>query len=69
LRPWDARFDVPDRAVGGSVAAAGMGDADLVYVTYGMIWFPVFLAFTLCTFLIYKQRRPGQWETWVCVWR
>jgi hypothetical protein len=46
-----------------------MGDADLVYVTYGKIWFPVFLAFTLCTFLIYKQRRPGRWETWVCVWR
>jgi hypothetical protein len=45
----------------------GWGDADLVYVTYGKIWFPVFLAFTLCAFLIYKQRRPGRWETWV--WR
>jgi hypothetical protein len=43
------------------------GDADLVYVTYGKIWFPLFLAFTLCAFLIYKQRRPGRWETWV--WR
>jgi hypothetical protein len=42
----------------------GWGDADLVYVTYGKIWFPLFLAFTLCAFLIYKQRRPGRWETW-----
>jgi hypothetical protein len=31
------------------------------------IWFPLFLAFTLCAFVIYKQRRPGRWETWV--WR
>ena len=39
----------------------------LVCVTYGKIWFPLFLAFTLCAFVIYKQRRPGRWETWV--WR
>jgi len=45
----------------------GWGDADLVYVTYGKIWFPLFLAFTLCAFVIYTQRRPGLWETWV--WR
>jgi len=31
------------------------------------IWFPLFLAFTLCALLIYTQRRPGRWETWV--WR
>jgi hypothetical protein len=45
----------------------GWGDADLVYVTYGKIWFPVFLAFTLCALVIYQRRRPGLWETWV--WR
>ena len=45
----------------------GWGDPDLVYVTYGKIWFPLFLAFTLCAFVIYKLRRPGLWETWV--WR
>jgi hypothetical protein len=45
----------------------GWGDADLVYVTHGKIWFPLFLAFTLCAFVIYKQRRPGLWETWI--WR
>ena len=27
----------------------------------------MFLALTLCAFVIYKQRRPGLWETWV--WR
>ncbi|HEU4909194.1 MAG TPA: hypothetical protein VFT17_10035, partial [Propionibacteriaceae bacterium] len=43
------------------------GDADLVYVTYGKIWFPLFLAFTLCAFVIYRRRRPRGWETWV--WR
>jgi hypothetical protein len=43
----------------------GWGDADLVYVTSGKIWFPLFLAFTLCALVIYKQRRPGLWETWV----
>jgi hypothetical protein len=48
-------------------AVPGWGDADLVYVTYGKIWCPLFLAFTLCAFLIYNQRRPGQWETWI--WR
>ena len=26
----------------------GWGDADLTYLTYGKIWFPLFLAFTLC---------------------
>jgi hypothetical protein len=41
-------------------AVPGWGDADLVYVTYGKIWCPLFLAFTLCAFLIYNQRRPGQ---------
>jgi hypothetical protein len=45
----------------------GWGDADLVYVAYGKIWFPLFLAFTLCAFVIYQRRRPGLWETWV--WR
>jgi hypothetical protein len=38
----------------------GWGDADLVYVTYGKIWFPLFLAFTLCAFVIYQRCRPGR---------
>ena len=43
------------------------GDPDLVYVTYGKIWLPVFLAFTLCAFVVHRQRRPQGFEKWV--WR
>ena len=42
-------------------------DPDLVYVTYGKIWFPVFLAFTLCAFVVYRRRRPNGFERWA--WR
>ena len=43
------------------------GDPDLVYVTYGKIWFPVFVAFTLAAVLVYRRRRPGGFERWA--WR
>ncbi len=43
------------------------GDPDLVYVTYGKIWCPVFTAFTLCAFVVYHRRRPTGFERWV--WR
>ncbi len=43
------------------------GDPDLVYVTYGKIWFPVFLAFTLCAVVVYRRRLPGGFEKWA--WR
>ena len=43
------------------------GDPDLVYVTYGKIWFPVFLAFTLCAVVVYRRRRPAGFERWA--WR
>jgi hypothetical protein len=33
-------------------------DADLVYVTYGKVWFPVFAAFTLCAYVVYVRRQP-----------
>ena len=36
-------------------------------MTYGKIWFPVFLAFTLCAVVVYRRRAPGGFETWV--WR
>jgi len=45
----------------------GWGDPDLVYLTYGKIWFPLFVSFTMCALVIYRQRRPRGWETWV--WR
>lgn len=35
---------------------------DAVYLTYGKIWFPVFLGFTLCAFVIYQRRHPSGFE-------
>ena len=43
------------------------GDPDLVYVTYGKIWFPVFAAFTSMAYVVYRRRRPAGFERWV--WR
>ena len=42
-------------------------DPDIVYVTYGKLWLPVFLAFTACAFVCYRRRRPVRFEKWV--WR
>ena len=43
------------------------GSPDLVYVTYGKIWLPVFVAFTLCAFVVHHDRRPAGFEKWA--WR
>ena len=43
------------------------GSPDAVYLTYGKIWFPVFVAFTLCAFVVRRNRRPGGFEKWA--WR
>jgi hypothetical protein len=40
---------------------------DVVYVTWGKIWLPVFLAFTLCAFVVHRRRRPVGFERWA--WR
>lgn len=40
------------------------GRPDLVYVTYGKIWFPVFVAFTLCAFVVYRRTRPTGFLRW-----
>lgn len=45
----------------------GWGDPDLVYVTYGKVWTPVFLAFTLAAYVVFRRRRPAGFEKWV--WR
>lgn len=42
-------------------------DPNVVYVTYGKIWFPVFLAFTLCAFVVRRRRQPVGAEKWA--WR
>jgi hypothetical protein len=43
------------------------GSPDFVYVTYGKLWLPLFLAFTACAFVCYRQRRPSGMERWA--WR
>lgn len=40
---------------------------DAVYLTYGKIWLPVFLAFTMCAFVVRRRRRPAGFEKWA--WR
>jgi hypothetical protein len=40
---------------------------DVVYVTWGKIWLPVFVAFTLCAFALHRRRRPVGFEKWA--WR
>ncbi len=42
-------------------------DPDIVYVTYGKIWFPVFVAFTLCAFVVYRRRQAKGFEKFA--WR
>lgn len=37
---------------------------DAVYLTYGKIWFPVFVAFTLCAYVVFRRRRPVGFEKW-----
>jgi len=40
---------------------------DTVYLTYGKLWLPVFLAFTACAFVVHRRRRPTGVEKWA--WR
>jgi hypothetical protein len=40
---------------------------DAVYLTYGKVWLPVFLGFTLCAFVVRRRRRPAGFEKWA--WR
>jgi len=42
-------------------------DPDTVYLTYGKIWLPVFIAFTLAAFVVHQNRRPTGFEKWA--WR
>ncbi len=43
------------------------GSPDLVYVTYGKVWLPIFVAFTACAFVVRRLRQPSGAERWV--WR
>jgi hypothetical protein len=39
-------------------------DPDTVYLTYGKIWLPVFVSFTLAAFVVYRRRRSTRFEKW-----
>jgi len=45
------------------------GDPDLVYVTYGKLWLPVFVLFTVAAVVAYRARRPHGFEkgVWLVV--
>ena len=43
------------------------GSPDTVYLTYGKLWLPVFVAFTLCAFVVRRRRSPVGVEKWA--WR
>ena len=45
----------------------GWANPDIVYITYGKIWFPIFAAITLCAFVVYRRRQPVRVEKWA--WR
>lgn len=40
---------------------------DVVYVTWGKVWLPLFVAFTLCAFVVHRRRQPVGFEKWA--WR
>lgn len=42
-------------------------DPDTVYLTYGKLWLPVFVAFTLCALVVQRRRQPAGFEKWA--WR
>lgn len=42
-------------------------EPDVVYVTYGKVWFPVFVAFTLRAYVVYRRRYADGVEKWI--WR
>jgi hypothetical protein len=43
------------------------GSPDTVYLTYGKLWLPVFVAFTLAAFAVRRRRTPTGAERWA--WR
>jgi hypothetical protein len=42
-------------------------DPDTVYLTYGKVWLPVFVSFTLAASVVYRSRGPAGFEKWA--WR
>ncbi len=74
-RTAEGRSDLDSGAVAWWAEPAGdlldpllsWASADAVYLTYGKLWLPVFVAFTLCAFVVHRRRRPsgvekGMWR-------
>lgn len=68
-----ADLDLPLTAIWAKPAAdlvrplLDWGSPDVVYLTYGKLWLPVFVAFTLCAFVVRRRRSPVGVEKWA--WR
>ena len=45
----------------------GWASPDVVYLTWGKIWLPVFVAYTLCAIVVRRRRQPTGVEKWA--WR
>ena len=67
LQSWTTRvWSDPARKV--FAPLLDWANPDAVYLTYGKIWFPVFLAFTACAFVVRRRRQPVTgFEKWA--WR
>ena len=66
LQVWTARvWSDPGRKL--FAPLLDWASPDVVYLTWGKIWLPVFLAFTLCAFVVHRRRQPGGFEKWA--WR
>lgn len=63
--PLTSAWSVP--ASGALRPLLDWAEPQTVYVTYGKIWLPVFVAFTLCAFVLYHRRNPVGFEKWA--WR
>jgi hypothetical protein len=58
--PWTAAWAVPADDLLSPLL--DWGSAQLVYVHYGKVWFPVFVAFTLCALVVHRRRQPHGFE-------
>ena len=66
LQMWTTRvWSDPGRKV--FAPLLDWADPDVVYLTWGKVWLPVFLAFTLCAFVVHRRRQPVGFEKWA--WR
>ncbi len=63
--PLTSAWAVPAAEVVGPLL--NWSDPDTVYLSYGKVWLPIVITFTLCAFVAYTVRRPKGFERWA--WR